>query len=502
MYKRALVSVYDKTGLVDFLKPLVEKGLDIVSTGGTADFLKSSGFKLEKVKDITAYPEVLSGRVKTLHPHIFIPILARHWVKEDQNVLKRTSLKAFDLLVVNLYPFEKKALNKPEREKMEWVDIGGASLLRAGAKNYFQVMTVCEISDYSKVQKNNDLKLRKQMAVKVFEKLAKYNLDIAKNLETESTSFSFKGKFFKKLRYGENPHQSANWFYSSSKGIHCAKVIQGKPLSYNNILDFDTSVQVIKDFKSPCVVAVKHSNPCGVGISKDISSALKKALSADPLSVFGGVIALNQKVDKKCIDFIEGIFLEGLIAPSFTSEALAELAIKKRNLRVLQWPEMLSPFLGQNSIKEVSGGFLIQNRDQVTKNFDKNWEIFSDENLTENVKQDLVFSWKICSHLKSNAIAIVKNRQTLGLGMGQVNRIDSVKIALSRIKQFHPGKEKSLILASEAFFPFVDSIEWAKKGGVSWIIQPGGSIKDKDILKKARELGLNMVLTKQRHFKH
>ena len=256
MYKRALVSVYDKTGLEDFLKPLAEKGLEIVSTGGTADFLKSKGFELEEVKDLTGFPELLSGRVKTLHPHIFIPLLARDWEEEDQAVLKNHKIKAFDLLVVNLYPFEKKALNKKEKQKIEWIDIGGPSLLRAGAKNYFRIMTACEASDYSKVQKNNDLSLRKQMAVKVFQKLAGYNLNIAENLESAQNAFFLSGKFFRKLRYGENPHQSASWFQSSSKGLHSAKTLQGKPLSYNNILDFEACIQILKDFEEPCVSAV------------------------------------------------------------------------------------------------------------------------------------------------------------------------------------------------------------------------------------------------------
>ena len=534
IYRRALISVYDKTGLEGFLKPLVKQGLEIVSTGGTASFLKSKGFEIEEVKGLTHFPELLSGRVKTLHPHIFVPLLARDWENEDQKTLKDHKIKAFDLLVVNLYPFEEKALNKTEKETVEWIDIGGPSLLRAGAKNYFRVMTVCDISDYHKVKKNNNLQLRREMAVKVFDRLSSYNDSIAQTLkisspyqpssssqsnpsfprkresppndkdssQQNSNDFSLTGRFFKKLRYGENPHQTASWHQNSPKGLHQAQILQGKALSYNNILDFETGLQALKDFTEPCAVAIKHNNPCGAAVSETLSSALEKALKADPLSVFGGVIALNKKVNKEDIDLLSPIFLEGLIAPDFSDEALSALK-KKSNLRVLKWPEMLSDKAedSSQSIRNITGGFLIQSQDTVEKEFNKNWKIFG-EIPDEEIKKDLLFAWKVSAHLKSNAIAVVKKGQTLGLGMGQVNRVSAVKIALNRIKEFHPKQTKNLILASDAFFPFPDSIEWAKKGGVRWIIQPGGSIKDQEVLKKAEELKVNVVLTGKRHFKH
>ena len=537
-YQRALVSVYDKTGLEDFLKPLAKEGLEIVSTGGTANFLKSKGFEIEEVKDLTHFPELLSGRVKTLHPYMFIPLLARDWEKEDQQTLKNHKIKAFDLLVVNLYPFEEKALNKPDKETVEWIDIGGPSLLRAGAKNYFRIMTVCDTFDYHKVQKNNHLSLRKEMAVKVFNKLSHYNNNIAevlknpqaelnpqnKNITQDKQSkapntnqisknkeqiqntnenlktFHLSGTFFKKLRYGENPQQSASWYQNTLKGLHQAQIIQGKQLSYNNILDIETGLQTLKDFTKPCAVAIKHNNPCGVGADKNLFLALEKALKADPLSVFGGVIALNQKVEKKEIDLLKNVFLEGLIAPDFSDSAL-EVLKEKTNLRVLKWPEMLHQTNNSKSIRNITGGFLIQNQDLIEKEFNKDWEIFGDI-PNEEIKKDLLFAWKVSAHLKSNAISVVKKEQTLGLGMGQVNRVDAVKIALNRAREFHPKQTKNLILASDAFFPFADSIEWAKKGAVSWIIQPGGSIRDKEVLKKASELKINLVLTGKRHFKH
>ena len=503
MYKRALVSVSDKTGLEDFLKPLVKQGLKLVSTGGTAQFLKSKDLKVKEVKDLTSFPPALSGRVKSLHPYIFIPLLARHDVKEDQEVLQSYKIETFDLLIVNLYPFETKASQLSDKEKLEWIDVGGPSLLRAGAKNYPYITTLCDPKDYSKAQKGTDLNFRKQLAVKAFKKLSQYDWAIAENLKENwlnKTGFSLKGSFFKKLRYGENPHQTADWFKVSKTGLHSAQMIQGKELSYNNILDFDKAVQTVRDFKKPCVVAIKHNNPCGAAIGETISLSLKKALKADPMSVFGGLLAFNQAVDTACAEQLTNIFLEGLIAPDFSKSALNILQSKK-NLRILKWGDMLSHPLSKKELKEVMGGFLLQSADEINENWDDHWKIIG-QTPTADIKQDIIFAWKVCAHLKSNAISIVKEGQTLGLGMGQVNRIDAVRLALNRKNEFHPQKTENLILASDAFFPFSDSIELAKRGGVCWIIQPGGSIKDKEVLKKSLQLKLNMILTGQRHFKH
>ncbi|MCY4321864.1 MAG: bifunctional phosphoribosylaminoimidazolecarboxamide formyltransferase/IMP cyclohydrolase [Bdellovibrionaceae bacterium] len=504
MYKKALISVSDKTGLEEFLKPLVKKGLELVSTGGTAQFLKSKNFKVQEVQNLTSFPEVLSGRVKTLHPFIFMPLLARKEVKKDQDVLENYKIQAFDLLVVNLYPFETKAIELTDKEKVEWIDVGGPSLLRAGAKNYSQVTTVCDPKDYLKVQKGTDIQIRKQLAVKVFQKLSEYDSVIANNLNKDKNSklkeFKLKGRFFKKLRYGENPHQKADWFKTRDTGLHSVKIIQGKELSYNNILDFETALQAVKDFKEPCVVAVKHNNPCGIALGDKISNSLKKTLSADSVSVFGAVLAFNQKLDIDCAKQLKDIFLEGLIAPQFSKAGL-DILKDKKNLRILEWPEMLCSSSNSSSLKEVMGGFLLQSKDKVSHIWSKNWQIIGPP-PSNTIKKDLLFSWKLCSHLKSNAIAVIKNRQSLGLGMGQVNRVDSVRLALMRKDKFHSHHKKDLILASDAFFPFPDSIELAYKGGVRWIIQPGGSIKDREILEKSSELNLTMILTNQRHFKH
>lgn len=505
MYKRALVSVSDKTGLEEFLKPLVQKGMEVVSTGGTGSFLKSKGFKVIDVKDVTSFPEVLSGRVKTLHPHIHMALLAREWVSADQETLKKYGLQPFDLVVAQLYPFEKKSVGLEDKELVEWIDVGGPSFLRAAGKNYFSITTVCHLEDYPKVQKGTDLKQRKQLAVKVFETLSHYDSLIAKRLkespeENTKQELVLKGSFFKKLRYGENPQQEANWFKKSELGLHSAEVIQGKALSYNNLLDFQTAVLAVRDFKEPCVVAVKHNNPCGLAIAKNISTALEKTLKADPLSVFGGLLAFNRALDQSSAEQLTDLFLEGVIAPDFSSSALNILKSKK-NLRLLKWPDMLSTTFPSNLVTEIIGGFLVQTRDQLEQEWSKDWKIIG-KNPSEEQKKDLLFAWKVCAHLKSNAIAVVKNGQSLGLGMGQVSRVSAVRLAFSRVKEFHPSETKNLILASDAFFPFPDSIELSAQGGASWIIQPGGSIQDKKVSEKVLELGLNMILTAQRHFKH
>lgn len=507
MYKRALVSVSDKTGLLDFLKPLVSQGMEVVSTGGTGEFLKSHGIPVQDVETLTDFPEVLSGRVKTLHPHVHMSLLARDWVSEDEKVLKQYGLKPFDLVLGNLYPFEEKSPGLKDQELVEWIDVGGPSFLRAAAKNYFRITTLCDPEDYAEAKKGTDLKKRKELAAKVFQRLSVYDSRIAEALSALKTEKGevgkeefLKGRFFKKLRYGENPHQEASWFVSSKSGLHSAEIIQGKELSYNNLLDFRTAILTVRDFSEPCAVAVKHNNPCGVAIETAIFPAVKKVLKADPLSVFGGLLACNRPLDEDSAKVLTDLFLEGIVAPDFSASAL-ELFQKKKNLRILKWPDMLSVPLPRESRTELMGGFLAQSRDQVSASWIKGWKCLGAEPSKEE-REDLLFAWKVSSHLKSNAIAVVKKGQSLGLGMGQVSRIASVRLALDRVREFHSDEKESLILASDGFFPFPDSIELAAERGVSWIIQPGGSIQDEKVLKRARDLGLSMVLTGQRHFKH
>ena len=504
MYKRALISVSNKTGLEAFLRPLTEQGLELVSTGGTGEFLRSKGFKVIDVKELTGFPEVLSGRVKSLHPYIYMALLSRDWILEDQEILQKHQLTPFDLVIGNLYPFEEKAAGQlKDKEVVEWIDIGGPSFLRAAAKNYFRITTLCHHEDYPLAQKGTTLEQRKVLAAKVFETLSKYDSAISKKLKykkSEASDFSFKASFFKKLRYGENPHQKASW-YKKDRGLHDAEILQGKELSYNNLLDFSAAVLAVRELSSFCsAVAVKHNNPCGAAMADNIASAVQKTLKGDPLSVFGGLLALNRPMGKEAAQHLDSIFLEAVIAPDFSSQAL-ECLRKKKNLRVLKWPDMLSNPLSVNVSSEVLGGILVQNRDQIQGTNPKDWKIIGIE-PSEEIIRDLIFAVQICTHLKSNAIAVVKEGQTLGLGMGQVNRVDAVKLALHRVKTFHPSQKKGLILASDAFFPFADSIELSVQGGVDWIIQPGGSIRDEEVFRKVKGYGINMILTGERHFRH
>ena len=499
MFKRALVTVSDKKGLYEFLKPFVDQGMEIVSTGGTAKFLKSKGLSVTLVEEQTQFPELMSGRVKTLHPFVHIPILARDWEPSDQKVLKDYQLKPFDLLVCNLYPFQEKKDIKEDKELVEWIDVGGPSLLRAAAKNFFTLTTVCSPEDYKHIQKKPSLEERKKLAGKVFRYLSQYDACIGETLE-QSQSFLQTGEFVRSLRYGENPQQKAEWYASHSTGLHRAEQLQGVELSFNNLLDLEASVSTLGNFKDPCCVAVKHNNPCGVACGSDIYEAVSRSLQADPMSVFGGIVAINRKMDEKSAKELNQLFLEVVIAPDYSKESLEILNAKPR-LRVLKWSHMKDYCYTERDLKQISGGFLLQNQDQVEQTWQESWQVLN-EQPSQQVKEDLLFAWKVCAHLKSNAIVLVKDKQTLGLGMGQVNRISSVELALSRYQKFHSKKRDHLVLASDAFFPFPDFIDLLVQNKVQWVIQPGGSIKDKEIMEKAKAAGINMVITGQRHFRH
>ena len=501
-YKNAFVSVSDKTGLYEFLKPLIKNGLRVVSTGGTAEYLKSKGLPVLDITEQTGFASVLSGRIKSLHPHIYMPLLARGWIKEDQEVLKKHKLIPFDLVILNLYPFAENRHTKNEQELTEWIDVGGPSALRAAAKNFFSITVLCSPEDYKKAQKGTSLSQRKMLAAKVFNHLSQYDSCIAETLEPASR-VSLNASLFKTLRYGENPHQKAAWYSCSRLGLHRASILQGKPLSFNNLLDLQTALLVARDFSHPEAVAVKHNNPCGIATHVNIYQALKKALEADPLSVFGSVVGLNRKVTETAARLLKQLFIECVIAPDFSPKALTLLKAKK-NIRLLKWPDMLSfPAARESDFKPVDGGVLVQEKPTSLSllSWDKSWQIIG-SSPDEKAKQDLLFALRASAHLKSNSIAIVKDGQTLGLGMGQVNRVDSVKLALSRRQQFHPRKNHSLVLASDGFFPFSDSIELLSGEGIRWVIQPGGSLRDKEVIQKAKQLKINMVLTGFRYFKH
>lgn len=539
MFKNALVTVFDKTGLEQCLKPLAAKGMKLVSSGGTARFLKSKGFQVTSVEERTGFPEVLSGRVKTLHPFIHIPLLARKGQSADNEVLKKYQLQAFDLVICNLYPFDQKTHLTDEKLLAEWIDVGGPSLLRAAAKNFHSVTVISSPEDYGRIEEGLSLEGRKRFAAKTFELLSRYDGLIAKRLQGASApqepsrSFSvskpeksgstaqaqeplqdpsvskplskpiLSGPKAPDPLYGENPTQKALWQKDpqSEGGLHEARLLQGKTLSFNNLLDLEAAVFTLRDLNGPGCVAVKHNNPCGAALGPDLKTALHRALSADPVSVFGGVLALNGKLNQTAAEELKKIFLEVLIAPDYSDEALKTLS-KKGRLRVLKWPEMLSFTRKGRQIKQIAGGFLLQDWDKTADKWNESWKVTGPEPDLKT-KEDLLFAWKICAHLKSNSIALVKDRQTLGLGMGQVNRIAAVRQATANLKQFHPHIKSGAVLASDGFFPFADSIEEAaRSGAVRWIIQPGGSVRDKETLSKAGELGINMVLTGQRHFKH
>lgn len=515
MFKRALISVSDKTGLVGFLQGLASHGLtdksfEIISTGGSAQHLRDAGFDVKDVSEVTNFPEILDGRVKTLHPFIHMGVLARMNNEEHRKSLEKFAVKPFDLIICNLYPFEESAQKGLSgMELIEQIDIGGPTVLRAAAKNFETVASLCDPADYDVVlDKGNTLELRKYLSAKVFAHTSFYDSLIAEKLAAESETLTLGFRKKQSLRYGENSQQKADWFFSplSKFGIHQAEILQGKELSYNNLLDLDASISLCMMFDEPVAVAVKHNNPCGVAAGSTPLAAVQKALAADPQSVFGGIIAVNSEVDEaQAIEF-QKIFLECIIAPSFTKGALDHFG-KKKNLRLLAWPQMKKNkdevralFAASQATKSILGGLLTQSQNTSFSN-DKSLKFLSAK-PAENILQDMFFGEKVGAALKSNAIAIVYNQQTIGLGMGQVNRVDAVEQAIQRWQKFFPDVVKDVVLVSDAFFPFADSIEAIAAAGIKYILQPGGSVKDEEVFQKAQELGVNMVISGLRHFKH
>lgn len=452
------------------------------------------------VSDLTGFPEVMGGRVKTLHPRVYMSVLQRSTNDEDQKLLKKEKLEPFDLVIVNLYPFEKTLSPSATLEEMiEVIDIGGPSLLRASAKNFTSVTVVCDPSDYSRLSEFPDEKTRRELAAKAFFHVSSYDAMIGAYLNPNpEREFSIGGEVVQTLRYGENPHQKALWYRQKGlrDGWHQAKILQGKELSFNNLLDLEAARRTILNLDRPAACAVKHNNPCGVAIDDKMSQALSRCLKADPTSVFGGIIAVNREVTSVEANLLNEIFLECVVAPKFHPDALQVFA-KKKNLRLLEWPSMFTSSM-KYELRLVEGGFLWQEVD-VVSNWTDEWQCLN-EKPTESIRRDLELAWRVCAQLKSNAIAIVEHGMTLGLGMGQVNRVDAVEHAIGRMRQFHKAGQP--VLASDAFFPFPDSIEKIAQAGIRWVIQPGGSMKDPEVFKRALDLGVNLILTGQRHFRH
>ncbi|HLR59826.1 MAG TPA: bifunctional phosphoribosylaminoimidazolecarboxamide formyltransferase/IMP cyclohydrolase [Pseudogracilibacillus sp.] len=510
MTKRALISVSDKTGIIEFAKGLNELGYEILSTGGTLKQLKDSNVDAIAVDDITNFPEILGGRVKTLHPNIHGGLLAK---RDDENHIKELAdnkIDPIDLVVVNLYPF-KETLAKTgvsHEEIVENIDIGGPTMLRAAAKNYQDVAVIVNPSNYEstlELLKADILtvEVRKEFAAEVFRHTAHYDGMIA-NYFTEETNDLFTPTFTRtfervqSLRYGENPHQEATFYeLPNYQGISLATANQlhGKELSYNNIQDANAALEIVLEYSEPATVAVKHMNPCGIGLADDLSTSFTRAYEADSISIFGGIIACNREVDEATAKQMKEIFLEIVIAPSFTTEALTILQ-EKKNIRLLTIPmdEDISVYEKMTSVK---GGLLVQTNDNGTVTKD-DLTVVTDTEPTEAEIADLLFAWKAVKHVKSNAIVLAKNKQTIGIGAGQMNRIGAAVIALEQAGD----KAKGSVLASDAFFPMPDTVEAAIASGVTAIIQPGGSKRDQDSIDKCNEHGIVMVTTGMRHFKH
>ena len=510
--RRALISVSDKNGVVEFAKELVNLDYEIISTGGTKKVLDEANIKTISIEDVTGFPEILDGRVKTLHPFVHGGLLARRDLKEHMDTLKEHNIHTIDLVCVNLYPFKKTVEKGCDlAEAIENIDIGGPSMLRSASKNYQSVTVICDNSDFAHVIDeikefgDTTLKTREKLAAKVFRTTANYDTMISSYLSklndeefNETLSLTYELK--QSLRYGENPHQQAALYkgpYTSYSIVH-ARQIQGKELSYNNIQDANACLNLLKEFSEPTAIGLKHMNPCGVGSSNTILEAWDKCYNADSVSIYGGIVAFNREVDDELAKDImkKKVFLEIIMAPSYTSEALERLS-KKTNCRIME-VDMTSSFNDKHMALTVNGGLLYQNLDNSLYK-DEDLKVVTKKVPTKEEMEDLIFAMKCVKHVKSNAILVAKDKTTAGVGAGQMNRVGSARIALEWAKEHN---YTSLVLASDAFFPFDDTVELASKYGVTAIIQPGGSIRDEDSIKKCDELGISMVFTGERHFKH
>ncbi len=516
---RALISVSDKTGIVEFAKELANLGVEIISTGGTHSTLKEAGIKVTGISEVTNFPECLDGRVKTLHPNIHAGILAMRSNPYHMKQLSDLNIDTIDLVVVNLYPFKQTILRSgvSREEAIENIDIGGPTMLRSAAKNYQDVAVIVDPNDYDRVLlelkdgKEVSLDTKLYLCSKVFAHTAHYDTLIASYIKNEMKDYTLPETFtmtyekIQEMRYGENPHQKAAFYkeVKNSEGLLASAVqLHGKELSFNNINDTNGALELLKEFDEPAVVACKHANPCGVGIADNIYDAYLKAFKADPTSIFGGIVVFNKRIDEKTAEEINKIFVEIIVAPSYEDRAL-EILKSKKNIRLLQIKN-ISQKQDENAydIKKIAGGILVQTID--SKLFpEAELKTVTASTPTEQEMKDLLMAWKIVKHTKSNAITIVKNGQSVGIGPGQVNRIWACKQAIEHAYDFL-GLEstKGAALASDAFFPFPDCVEEAAKAGITAIIQPGGSIKDDDSIEECNKHNICMVFTGMRHFKH
>lgn len=523
----ALLSTSDKTGLIDLARSLVEEfGFDLISSGGTAKALKEAGLPVTKVADYTGSPEILGGRVKTLHPRIHGGILARgtrettgdavapsREIEQDIADLDNNNIRSIDLVVVNLYPFEQTIAqdNVTLAEAIEQIDIGGPAMLRASAKNFAYLTVLCNPTDYDaylqELRQNKgktSLKFRQARALQAFLHTAAYDRAISDYLAQPSASdtalpeqFAVSGNQLQALRYGENPHQPAAWYQTgtAASGWSAATKLQGKELSYNNLVDLEAARRIIAEFTDkPAAAILKHTNPCGVALGESLVEAYQKAFDADSVSAFGGIVALNRPIDGSTATELTKTFLECVVAPGCEPEAQEILAAKSK-VRILVLPDLaIGP---QYTVKAIAGGLLVQASDDAVES-PQEWKVVTDKQPNPAQLEELLFAWKVCKHVKSNAIVVTRDRTTLGIGAGQMNRVGSVKIALEQAAD----KVQGAILASDGFFPFDDSVRTAAAAGITAIVQPGGSLRDQDSINAANELGIVMVLTGIRHFLH
>ncbi|GAA2016060.1 bifunctional phosphoribosylaminoimidazolecarboxamide formyltransferase/IMP cyclohydrolase [Brevibacterium samyangense] len=509
--RRALVSVYDKTGLTELAQGLAAAGVSIVSTGSTAAKIAEAGVEVTPVEALTGFPECLEGRVKTLHPRVHAGILADTRKPDHLAQLEELGVEAFDLVVVNLYPFTETVASGAGYDAcVEQIDIGGPSMVRAAAKNHPSVAVVVDPSRYSDViaaaqGEGFDLATRKQLAKAAFEHTAAYDVAVAtwfgEQLADESGTPDFFGVTGEKtgdLRYGENSHQKAAVYAApGTGGIANAVQLGGKEMSYNNYQDTDAAIRAAYDFAEPAVAIIKHANPCGIAVGADIAEAHRRAHACDPLSAFGGVIAANREVTVELAESIKPIFTEVVAAPSFAPEAL-EILRTKKNLRLLELGAHTAP---QLEYRQITGGVLVQERDvfQAAGDSPENWALVAGEAVSAEVLADLEFAWRACRAVKSNAILLAKDGASVGVGMGQVNRVDSAHLAVDRAGE---ERAKGAVAASDAFFPFADGLQVLIDGGVTAVVQPGGSIRDEEVVQAAKDAGITMYFTGTRHFFH
>ncbi len=520
--KRALISVSNKDGVIDFAKELHNFGVEILSTGGTSKLLREHDIPVKDVSEETGFPEIMEGRVKTLHPKIHGGLLAVRNNDEHVKAMDNNGIQGIELLVVNLYPFSETVENHADfKTCIENIDIGGPAMIRAASKNHEFVTVITDPQDYKPILeeiKEHDgsvtYETRRRLAANAYSLTATYDSNIAGwfahqiKRETYPRRISFSGTLQQQLRYGENPHQKAALYLDTTKrpGVATASQIQGKELSYNNLNDTDAAFELIAEFEDPAVAIIKHANPCGVAVGKKPLDAYKRALACDPVSAFGGIIALNKTLDAETAEEIIKVFSEVIIAPSVSANAL-EVLKQKKNLRVLTTGSLPKPGQARDLVKSIAGGLLVQSADNGVITED-DLQIVTDREPTDEEVQDMLFAFKVCKHVKSNAIVYAKHQATVGIGAGQMSRVDSATIAVkksldaAKAQGFIDPLTKGSVAASDAFFPFADGLITIAEAGATAIIQPGGSKRDEEVIAAANERGIAMAFTGMRHFKH